>query len=202
MVSTLDKISIEQLICLFEGKFDVLLSDGEHADEQKLADTGEKMLLQYKSITEGTKTKMRYIEGENKAHLEIKLTMLNIADNLMMMGDYTDVREIVQLLGEKPHENDEMLKNQCQRMKAKYGLQHKLLLQKMKDRKEKQDDVPAVPIREQFMAEIADISIFLKISIDTDKTNAMTYAYIVKKANEQARALHRESEKMKKKSRH
>lgn len=187
MRTRLDQLTLQDLIELSCGDYDVLKEGDELVEEKEITSKATRIMREYKSIASPTQAKMDLADEELLTKMAIKETCARIAMAMCKSGHSDNAREILSDMSiEKEFlQTDEMIIARCQSIIGEAEYERQRLAEHYAKRN---GEKTVEEVRHSWYSEIASVMTILKVPIDM-RINAAIYANLVHQAVERNKAM-------------
>ncbi|MFT0491517.1 hypothetical protein ACMSDR_20660 [Bacteroides thetaiotaomicron] len=183
MIERLNQISLSDFIDISCGEYLCLLSENESKSEEELKERAQKLIIDYRNITNPSGVKALILDKEDIMKERTHLLLLRICQTLIAVCSFDEVREVLMQMEVNAHNMD----NEQLKSKLDYMLHIAIFEQKRNEerRVEEHSEKKATPkqIRSSFDSEIAFLMTYFKMNIDAHAVSAAVYANIVHQAD-------------------
>lgn len=183
MIERLNQISLSDFIDISCGEYLCLLSENESKSEEELKERAQKLIIDYRNITNSSGVKALILDKEDIMKERTRLLLLRICQTLIAVCSFDEVREVLMQMEVNAHNMD----NEQLKSKLDYMLHIAIFEQKRNEERriEEHSEKKATPeqIRSSFDSEIAFLMTYFKMNIDAHAVSAAVYANIVHQAD-------------------
>lgn len=183
MIERLNQISLSDFIDISCGEYLCLLSENESKSEEELKERAQKLIIDYRNITNSSGVKALILDKEDIMKERTRLLLLRICQTLIAACSFDEVREVLMQMEVNAHNMD----NEQLKSKLDYMLHIAIFEQKRNEERriEEHSEKKATPeqIRSSFDSEIAFLMTYFKMNIDAHAVSAAVYANIVHQAD-------------------
>lgn len=183
MIERLNQISLSDFIDISCGEYLCLLSENESKSEEELKERAQKLIIDYRNITNSSGVKALILDKEDIMKERTRLLLLRICQTLIAVCSFDEVREVLMQMEVNVHNMD----NEQLKSKLDYMLHIAIFEQKRNEERriEEHSEKKATPeqIRSSFDSEIAFLMTYFKMNIDAHAVSAAVYANIVHQAD-------------------
>lgn len=147
-----------------------------------------KVVTDYMNIVGGKQMSAEIVNSNRRLNLILMSECMNACENLMLLGKWKEVCDVLLSLGYSLRESDkEKIRTRVKALKAKaeYDL----------SAEEKDEEKAEKPTKEAFTKERVTIMKYNKMQIDTNTITAAEYAYLVKQTCDEIEELNRKHKK-------
>lgn len=170
MIHTLESISLSDFLRVYEGNTEYA-GDGKESTEAKNK-ASEQMIMEYLEIVGGKTVLCEISKKSEQINNDIKFNLMNSCDNLIKLGDWESVSDILSLLGFKIFpSNHEKIRQRIRIIRSSA----KMKMDMVKQAPEMKAD------KDYFIKERTMAMGHFKMHIDPDVYKAKEYAYLVKR---------------------
>lgn len=147
-----------------------------------------RIVTDYMNIVGGKQIASEIVNSNRRLNLILMVECMTACENLMILGKWDDVNEVLRILGYsiKKGDKDKMkMRIQTLKSKAEYDLS-----------KEKDDDKPKKkPTKEDFTRERVTVMKYNKMQIDIKTISAGEYAWLLRQTCDEIEELNRKHKK-------
>lgn len=183
MIERLNKISLSDFIDISCGEYLCLLSENESKSEEELKERAQKLIIDYRNITNSSGVKALILDKEDIMKERTRLLLLRICQTLIAVCCFDEVREVLMQMEVNAHNMD----NEQLKSKLDYMLHIAIFEQKRNEERRVEEHsekkATAEQIRSSFDSEIAFLMTYFKMNIDVHAVSAAVYANIVHQAD-------------------
>lgn len=190
MKTRLSELTLEEFIKLLEGDTSVIVTDTEDVTDDKISESRSNIVAEYRDISDPAGFKSSLCRAEDYSKTRMELHIFQICKVLIEIGEYGDVREILEEYGLSADTmTEERLKAEVQSGFSRAEMR----IAEFEDEtlaKTKTSD-----IRRQFDLQTATLMAHFKFGINTMEIRASVYAQLVARYTREIRAIQMSSRK-------